>query len=73
MSPLALDHVNIRTVNVEGMVAWYEDVLGLRSGPPLGSARSHLDGSTGAIIGFGGTGAHSSTHQTSGCQPIQSP
>lgn len=28
----AFDHVNIRTVNLDKMVAWYEDVLGLRSG-----------------------------------------
>ena len=33
MPLIAFDHVNIRTVNLEGMVAWYEDVLGLRSGP----------------------------------------
>lgn len=33
MPLIAFDHVNIRTVNLERMVAWYEDVLGLRSGP----------------------------------------
>lgn len=33
MSLLAFDHVNIRTVNLERMVAWYEDILRLRSGP----------------------------------------
>ena len=33
MPLFAFDHVNIRTVNLERMVAWYEDVLGLRSGP----------------------------------------
>lgn len=33
MPLLAFDHVNIRTVNLDGLVAWYEDVLGLRSGP----------------------------------------
>lgn len=33
MSLLAFDHVNIRTVNLEKMVAWYEEILGLRSGP----------------------------------------
>ena len=33
MPLLAFDHINIRTVNLKGMVAWYEDVLGLRSGP----------------------------------------
>jgi catechol 2,3-dioxygenase-like lactoylglutathione lyase family enzyme len=27
-----LDHVNVRTENLEGMVAWYEDILGLKSG-----------------------------------------
>ena len=33
MPLLAFDHVNIRTVNLERMVTWYEDILGLRSGP----------------------------------------
>ena len=33
MPLIAFDHVNIRTVNLDKMVAWYEDVLGLRSGP----------------------------------------
>jgi catechol 2,3-dioxygenase-like lactoylglutathione lyase family enzyme len=33
MPLLALDHVNIRTVHLDEMVAWYEKVLGLRSGP----------------------------------------
>ncbi|WP_371933297.1 VOC family protein [Ruegeria discodermiae] len=28
-----LDHVNVVTSNLEEMVAWYETVLGLRSGP----------------------------------------
>ncbi|PHQ72190.1 MAG: glyoxalase [Sneathiella sp.] len=32
-----LDHVNIRTANLENMVAWYEDILGMTSGkrPPF--------------------------------------
>lgn len=33
MTLLAFDHVNIRTVNLERMVDWYDTVLGLRSGP----------------------------------------
>ena len=33
MPLIAFDHVNIRTVNLEKMVRWYEDILGLRSGP----------------------------------------
>ena len=33
MPLIAFDHVNIRTVNLGAMVAWYENVLGLRSGP----------------------------------------
>ncbi|MEM8973655.1 MAG: VOC family protein [Pseudomonadota bacterium] len=37
-----LDHVNVVTANLDGMVAWYEAVLGLRSGPrpdfPFGGA-----------------------------------
>lgn len=28
-----LDHVNIVTTNLAGMVTWYETVLGLKSGP----------------------------------------
>jgi catechol 2,3-dioxygenase-like lactoylglutathione lyase family enzyme len=33
-----LDHVNVRTANLEGLVRFYEDVLGLVAGerPPLG-------------------------------------
>jgi catechol 2,3-dioxygenase-like lactoylglutathione lyase family enzyme len=33
-----LDHVNIRTADLSGLVRFYEDVLGLRAGerPPLG-------------------------------------
>jgi catechol 2,3-dioxygenase-like lactoylglutathione lyase family enzyme len=33
-----LDHVNIRTANLEALVRFYEDVVGLKSGkrPPLG-------------------------------------
>ena len=33
-----LDHVNIRTANLETLVRFYEDVIGLKSGerPPLG-------------------------------------
>lgn len=33
MSLLAFDHVNIRTVDLDKMVTWYAEVLGLRSGP----------------------------------------
>ncbi|MDJ0992800.1 MAG: VOC family protein [Dinoroseobacter sp.] len=37
-----LDHVNVVTANLKEMVAWYETVLGLRSGPrpnfPFGGA-----------------------------------
>ena len=28
----AIDHVNVRTANLDAMVAWYEKVLGLKSG-----------------------------------------
>jgi len=33
-----LDHVNVRTANLAGLVRFYEDVVGLREGerPPLG-------------------------------------
>jgi len=33
MPRLAFDHVNIRTVHLDAMVTWYQDVLGLKSGP----------------------------------------
>ena len=29
----ALDHVNIRTCNLDQMVAWYRDILGMPPGP----------------------------------------
>lgn len=28
-----LDHINIRTANLEPMIAWYRDILGLAPGP----------------------------------------
>lgn len=32
-----LDHVNIRTSNLEGMIEWYESILGMKNGdrPPF--------------------------------------
>ena len=33
MPVIAFDHVNIRTVHLDEMVAWYEGILGLRAGP----------------------------------------
>jgi len=37
-----LDHINVRTANLETMINWYEKVLGLASGPrpefPFGGA-----------------------------------
>ena len=32
MKMQSFDHVNVRTANLEGMVDWYNDVLGLVSG-----------------------------------------
>ena len=32
MALTAFDHVNIRTINLDEMVAWYENILGLRAG-----------------------------------------
>lgn len=29
----SLDHVNVRTANLERMIAWYRDILGLTLGP----------------------------------------
>ncbi|MEM7059304.1 MAG: VOC family protein [Pseudomonadota bacterium] len=31
-----LDHVNVRTANLDGMIAWYRDMLGLTVGPRPG-------------------------------------
>jgi len=28
-----LDHVNVRTTQLDTLIAWYEDVLGLKAGP----------------------------------------
>ena len=48
MALLAFDHVNIRTAHLEGMVVWYEKVLGLASGPrpgfPVPGAWPYLGG-----------------------------
>jgi catechol 2,3-dioxygenase-like lactoylglutathione lyase family enzyme len=33
MTITKLDHVNVRTANVDAMSAWYRDVLGLPTGP----------------------------------------
>jgi len=33
MALIGLDHVNIRTANLDGMCRFYEDVLGLAQGP----------------------------------------
>jgi catechol 2,3-dioxygenase-like lactoylglutathione lyase family enzyme len=29
----SLDHVNVRTANLDAMIAWYRDILGFREGP----------------------------------------
>lgn len=43
-----LDHVNIRTANLQAMVAWYDDILGMKTGPrpdfPFGGAWLYCDG-----------------------------
>jgi catechol 2,3-dioxygenase-like lactoylglutathione lyase family enzyme len=43
-----LDHVNVRTANLEAMIAWYATVLGLEPGPrppfPFGGAWLYCDG-----------------------------
>ena len=47
MKMQSFDHVNVRTANLEGMVDWYNDVLGLVSGRrpnfPFGGAWMYLD------------------------------
>ncbi|MEO1196501.1 MAG: VOC family protein [Pseudomonadota bacterium] len=32
MPLLSFDHVNIRTSNIDAMIAWYDDVLGIKQG-----------------------------------------
>lgn len=32
MTLLSFDHVNVRTANLDAMIAWYDDVLGLKAG-----------------------------------------
>ncbi|PRY20528.1 catechol 2,3-dioxygenase-like lactoylglutathione lyase family enzyme [Aliiruegeria haliotis] len=43
-----LDHVNIQTTRLDKMVAWYEEILGLRTGPrpvfPFPGAWLYTDG-----------------------------
>jgi catechol 2,3-dioxygenase-like lactoylglutathione lyase family enzyme len=47
-----LDHVNIRTANLEALVRFYEDVVGLRTGerPPLGFPGAWLYAGQRAVI-----------------------
>ncbi len=33
MTILALDHVNVRTANLDAMIAWYGTILGMTPGP----------------------------------------
>ena len=46
MEMLGFDHVNVRTSRLDEMIAWYTDVLNLRSGPrpafPFGGAWMYL-------------------------------
>lgn len=57
-----LDHVNIQTTQVETMVAWYSDILGLRTGPrpdfPFPGAWLYAgDAAVIHLVGHGGTPA----------------
>lgn len=47
-----LDHVNVRTANLEGLVRFYTDVLGLEVGerPPLGFPGAWLYSGDAAVI-----------------------
>ena len=40
----AFDHVNVHTANLDAMVAWYDDILGMKSGkrPPFQTAGAWL-------------------------------
>lgn len=43
-----LDHVNVRTANLQAMIDWYGDILEMRTGPrppfPFGGAWLYCDG-----------------------------
>lgn len=47
-----LDHVNVRTANLEGLLSFYREVLGLEAGerPPLGFPGAWLYAGTQAVI-----------------------
>jgi catechol 2,3-dioxygenase-like lactoylglutathione lyase family enzyme len=47
-----LDHVNVRTANLEGLLRFYTDVLGMRQGerPPLGFPGAWLYAGERAVI-----------------------
>lgn len=47
-----LDHVNVRTANLQGMVRFYEDAIGLRQGerPPLGFPGAWMYAGDAAVI-----------------------
>lgn len=47
-----LDHVNVRTANLPGMVRFYEDAIGLRQGerPPLGFPGAWMYAGDAAVI-----------------------
>jgi catechol 2,3-dioxygenase-like lactoylglutathione lyase family enzyme len=58
-----LDHVNIRTANLDKMVDWYEDILGMSSGkrPPFPFPGAWLysgDNATVHLIGVDETPTH---------------
>ena len=54
-----LDHVNIQTANVEGMVEWYGRVLNMPSGkrPPFDFPGAWLYSGGRAVLQFAGKGA----------------
>ena len=47
-----LDHVNIRTANLEDMTAWYEEVLGFKAGwrPPFAFPGAWLYAGNDAVV-----------------------
>src|SRR3954462_8490982 len=55
-----LDHVNVRTANLEGLLRFYTDVLGMRQGerPPLGFPGAWLYAGERAVIHLVGVSEH---------------
>ncbi len=66
MGILGLDHISLCTTQVDCLVAWYEQILGLRSGPrpPFESEGAWLYAGETAIVHILNTSPPPTTHRT---------